>query len=128
MAPTQGGQQSEFLTERPGIDNLPSQEITTMRTRVCIFGAALIVTSSMLYGQAVTHPWHVVDNGGGKSTSAGVTLQSSIGQPAIQAGGSGGINLEAGYIPGVRELSGTTTTLDFPAEESWNMVSVPLIV
>ena len=99
-----------------------------MQTKIFALVMLSIMASSMHYAQSVSHPWYVVDRGGGKSTSAGISLQSSIGQPAAQAGSSGGINLEAGYIPGVRELAGTTTTLDFLTEDTWNMVSVPLIV
>jgi len=82
-----------------------------------------------LFGQSINHPWHVIDRGGGRSTSSGITLQSSIGQAAIQAASSGGFNLEGGYIPGARELpesTGSATVLDLAAENSWNLVSVPL--
>ncbi|MBI4546409.1 MAG: T9SS type A sorting domain-containing protein [Ignavibacteriae bacterium] len=99
-----------------------------MKSKLFVTTLLLIVAASQLYGQSIIHPWKVVDNGGGKSTSGGVTLHGSIGQPAIQASTSGGINLEAGYIPGIRQLGGTTTTLDLAVEASWNMVSVPLIV
>ncbi|MBI4548003.1 MAG: T9SS type A sorting domain-containing protein [Ignavibacteriae bacterium] len=93
----------------------------------------LSVVFRMLIGQvapaqSIDHPWHVIDRGGGKSTAGGITLHASIGQPAIQASASGDISLEAGYIPGVRIFSGTTTTLDLAVEANWNMVSVPLIV
>ena len=88
----------------------------------------LILTSSVLVGQTIIHPWHVVDRGGGKSTSGGINLHSSIGQTAIQASASGGINLEPGYLPGVRQLGGVLTTLEYGTEDTWNMVSVPLIM
>jgi hypothetical protein len=79
----------------------------------------------MLCGQAVTQPWHVIDHGGSKSTSSGITLQSSIGQPAIEAAASGGTSLESGYIPDVRVLSGAAATLDEQLQQNWNMLSVP---
>ncbi|MBI1808218.1 MAG: T9SS type A sorting domain-containing protein [Ignavibacteria bacterium] len=85
----------------------------------------LFATATLLYGQTIQLPWHVVDRGGGKGTSGGVTLHASIGQTAIQAGASGGINLEPGYIPGIRTVAGT---LDLANESGWKMVSVPVIV
>jgi hypothetical protein len=90
--------------------------------------SASILLSALLQGQTIIHPWHVVDRGGGKSASGGINLHSSIGQPAIQASASGGINLEAGYIPGVRQLGGAVTTFAYNAEDTWNMLSVPLIM
>ncbi|HJW28912.1 MAG TPA: T9SS type A sorting domain-containing protein, partial [Saprospiraceae bacterium] len=39
-----------------------------------------------------------------------------------------GINLEEGYLPGVREITGAFATFDFDAEDTWNMVSVPLLM
>ncbi|HEV8538734.1 MAG TPA: T9SS type A sorting domain-containing protein [Bacteroidota bacterium] len=82
----------------------------------------------MLDGQSVTHPWFVIDRGGGKSTAGSLTLRTSIGQPATQSGGSGGLSLESGYIPIMRKLSGTSTIFDFHAEDTWNLLSVPLRV
>ena len=104
-----------------------------MKTKIVVAILLLIVASAALYGQSIIHPWKVVDHGGGKSTAGGITLQASIGQPAVQratssGGGGGDFALESGFIPGVRILSGTTTTLDLAVEASWNMVSVPLIV
>ena len=86
------------------------------------------VTGGMLYGQTVIHPWNVVDRGGGRSSAGGVTLQSSIGQSAVVASSPGAVNLEEGYIPGLRRFTGTTSSMEYMAEASWNMVSVPLIV
>ncbi|MBI4547587.1 MAG: T9SS type A sorting domain-containing protein [Ignavibacteriae bacterium] len=99
-----------------------------MKTTIYTTALVLIVAVNLSYAQSIIHPWKVIDNGGGKSTAGGITLHGSIGQPAIQASTSGGINLEPGYIPGVRFLSGVTTTLDLVMEASWNMVSVPIIV
>src|SRR5258707_13762896 len=100
------------------------------RLKELLMGIILVYSplSPPLNAQTISHPWHVIDLGGGKSTAGGLTLQSSIGQPATQAGGSGGINLEGGYIPGIRQLSGALTNAGFESENSWNMISVPLIV
>jgi hypothetical protein len=85
------------------------------------------IAINLVHAQSIIHPWKVVDNGGGRATSGGITLQSSIGQPAVEGGSSGGINLQPGYIPGVRQFTGTIT-LNLTVEGGWNMVSVPLVV
>ncbi|HYQ85625.1 MAG TPA: T9SS type A sorting domain-containing protein [Bacteroidota bacterium] len=87
-----------------------------------------VLSAGRVLPQTVVHPWRVVDNGGGKSAAGGVQLQASIGQCAVQAMTSGGANAEGGYIPGLRELGGAVTTVDYLVENSWNMVSVPLLV
>lgn len=89
--------------------------------------AALVIGRNVLYCQSLQHPLHVVDQGGGASTSGGMSLQSSIGQPAVQAGTSGGLGLEAGYIPGFRQFGGASTAVECDVEGAWNMVSVPLV-
>ena len=99
-----------------------------MKTKLFVTALALIASSSMLHAQSIIHPVHIVDNGGGKSTAGGLTLQASIGQPAVQASSSGGINLESGCIPGFRIFSGSTTTLTQELSDGWNLVSVPLAV
>ncbi len=95
-----------------------------------ILGIACLTLQApqMMIAQGVIHPWHVVDNGGGKSTAGSITLQASIGQPAVAAMSSGGTNLEGGYIPGIRFLNGTTSVLDLPLEAGWNLLSVPFIM
>src|SRR5258708_926315 len=98
-----------------------------MKTKSCVLVVALIIPNSLLFGQSAIHPWHVFDRGGGKSTSAGITLQASIGQPAMEAAASGGTNLESGYLPGVQVLSGTAATLDQQVQRNWNMLSVPFV-
>jgi len=87
-----------------------------------------ILACNLIIAQPVVHPWHVTDSGGGKSTGGTLTLRASIGQAAVQPMSVGGANLESGYIPGVRFLSGAATALQVGAADSWNMVSVPLIV
>jgi hypothetical protein len=87
----------------------------------------LIVISGITYGQSIVHPWKVVDNGGGISTAGDLTLQTSIGQSAVQVMSEAGVNLESGYIPGVRFLSGASTTIVHAVEANWNLISVPLI-
>ena len=79
--------------------------------------------------QPIQLPWRVVDNGGGRSgASGGLTLQTSIGQSTTAAATASGDSLEAGYIPGLRDLLGTTSAFDYQSDNGWNMVSVPLIV
>jgi hypothetical protein len=83
-----------------------------------------------VYTQTITHPWWVVDRGGGKATSGDIVLRSSIGQPAIQKMtylDTGNI-MESGFMPGLRTYSGSFTTLEYAVAESWNMISLPLIV
>ncbi len=106
------------------------KRIITMKDKLlCLF--ILVVTGAgMLYSQGVEHPWWVVDRGGGKSTSGSVTLHASIGQPAIQKMTyiDTGSVLESGFIPGVRFYSGSYTSVIYHITDSWNMISVPLIV
>ena len=78
--------------------------------------------------QSISHPWHVVDNGGGRSTSGAFTLQASIGQPAVQAMSATGTSLESGYIPGIRFISGSSSVLDLADETGWNLLSLPFIL
>jgi hypothetical protein len=84
----------------------------------------------MLLGQTITHPWWVVDNGGGKSTGGDLILQTSVGQAAVprMVHIDTGKVLESGYIPGLRNMSGASTTMTVNAATGWNMVSVPLLV
>ncbi len=86
---------------------------------------ALLVSAS--WSQSVIHPWHVVDRGGGRSTAGGITLESSIGQPAVTPMAATGTTLESGYIPGLRVFSGATSTLSYAVENGWNLLSVPYI-
>jgi len=97
-----------------------------VKTRLTII--LLSVVCSIAYGQPTRHPWHVVDRGGGKSTGNGFNLQGSIGQPSAQEMTGTGFQHEGGYIPGIRSLSGVTTSLELALEDGWNMVSVPLLV
>ncbi len=98
-----------------------------MKNMMILF-AVTVLTCALAHPQSVIHPWHVVDQGGGKSTAGGLTLQSSIGQGAVQAMSATGTNLESGYIPGLRNFSGASSTLTVLASDGWNMVSVPAIV
>jgi hypothetical protein len=102
--------------------------LITVKTKLYIIALAFITAGSPLHTQPITYPWYTVDGGGGKSTSGGITLQTSIGQPAILTGSSGGIDLQPGYLPGVLGLAGTNSIFDLLSEASWNMISVPLIV
>jgi len=82
----------------------------------------------VLYAQTIQRPWSVVDGGGGKVTAGGITLRSSIGQPAIQAGTADSVTGEPGYIPGLRQLNGAFAAFELEADSAWNLISVPLIV
>ncbi len=99
-----------------------------MKPNVLLIAVTLIASSVTLKAQSIMHPWHVIDRGGGNSTAGGITLQGSVGQPAIQMMMAAGANLESGYMPGLRYLSGTTSTLDVAFEGGWNMISVPFIM
>lgn len=87
----------------------------------------LIIVSVPLYGQDVQHPWSVIDGGGGASVGSGFVLDASIGQPAVQKMTyiDTGMVLESGFIPGLRNLSGTLSTT-MPMEAAWNLISIPL--
>jgi len=82
-----------------------------MKSKLLLIAVCSILLLSNLYSQTATHPWHTVDNGGGKSTSGSVTLRSSWGQPNVQKMTALSVKLESGYLPGLRQLmnpSGTT--------------------
>ncbi|MGA9115866.1 MAG: T9SS type A sorting domain-containing protein [Bacteroidota bacterium] len=88
----------------------------------------LAVGFRLLHAQTLQHPWRVVDQGGGTSTgSGGLMLQTSMGQPAVQRM-TPGLVLESGYIPGLRMLGGSATSLTMAVHQGWNMISVPLRV
>lgn len=79
--------------------------------------------------QSIEHPWRTVDQGGGKIISSqSVTMRSSVANANGKLSGVAGVNLESGYIPGVRQYSGTTSTSTLIAEASWNMISLSLRV
>ncbi len=88
----------------------------------------LLTAFNLLYSQTLQHPWWVVDRGGGKSTGGDLILQTSIGQNAIQKMAGDTFALESGYIPGLRNLSGTSTTYGISMSAGWNLLSVPLLV
>ncbi|MDI6804432.1 MAG: T9SS type A sorting domain-containing protein [Bacteroidota bacterium] len=88
----------------------------------------IFVLSTLAYSQTITHPWWVVDRGGGKSTGGDLLLQTSIGQNAVQMMTGDTFKLESGYIPGLRNISGASTTMMVNAAVGWNMISVSLLV
>ena len=94
-----------------------------------VFGVLMFfgLGSCILFGQGLQHKWSVVDGGGGKSSGGGLTLSTSIGQPTIGRMTGSSITLEAGYLPGVRQLSGTTAGLSEQLQNSWNMLAVPFV-
>jgi hypothetical protein len=89
----------------------------------------LTIVSFTLYGQVVQLPWGVVDGGGGVSTSTGMVLNASIGQPAVQKMTyiDTGSVLESGFIPGARNLGGTLTNTTISMQPAWNLLSIPLL-
>ncbi|MDP2207835.1 MAG: T9SS type A sorting domain-containing protein [Bacteroidota bacterium] len=99
-----------------------------MKHTILFIAICLILFSSMLLSQTINHPWWVVDRGGGKSSGGELTLQTSIGQNAIQKMTGDTFALESGYIPGLRNLAGTSTTLGISMSAGWNLLSVPLLV
>jgi len=98
------------------------------KRHIVLISTLIVAILQPTKSQTVVHPWHVVDNGGGKSSAGSVFLHASIGQPAIQAMSVSGTSLEGGYIPGIRFLGGTTSILDVTCETGWNLVSLPFIV
>lgn len=100
-----------------------------MITRFAVVLLFLAAAGTELRAQSNLHSWKVIASGGGKGTrTGGVTLHSSIGQSAVGAASQGGDKLESGYIPGVQILTGLATTFDQQISETWNMLSVPLVV
>jgi hypothetical protein len=101
-----------------------------MKTKTLYKLILLICISSDLYTQTITHPWWIVDRGGGRSTADTFKLQSSIGQPAIQKMSylDTVMKCESGFIPSLRTISGAYTSHEFSFVDGWNMISVPLLV
>ncbi|RCK73945.1 MAG: Cell surface protein [Ignavibacteriae bacterium] len=94
-------------------------------------GIILIFTAfDFLNTQTHQHPWYVIDNGGGKSTGGELLLYLSMGQPSVQKMTylDTGMVLEGGFLPGLRNISGTYTTVNIIVSSGWNMISVPLRV
>jgi hypothetical protein len=87
-------------------------------------------TTIMVYSQSITQPWWVIDQAGGKSSSGDVVMQASVGQAAIQKMShiDSGVVLESGYIPGLRNRAGSSTTINLNIASTWNLVSVPVLV
>jgi hypothetical protein len=88
-----------------------------------IFGmilAGYLIGSISLTAQTPAHRWHVVDNGGGRSTSGGASLFSSFGQYSALPMSAGGIQLEVGYLPGVRPAGAAVQSV----LGGWNMISL----
>jgi len=86
-----------------------------MKSKLILIAVCSILLSRYLYSQTATHPWHAVDNGGGKSTSGSVTLRSSWGQPNVQKMTASSVKLESGYLPGLRQLLDSITITLPPA-------------
>jgi hypothetical protein len=86
-----------------------------------------MMASNLLVAQSLQHPWSVTDGGGGKSSGGGYTLSHSVGQPVAGTSVGSEYNLESGYIPGLRVITGTTSTLDENLFPAWNLLSVPFI-
>lgn len=99
-----------------------------MKKRINSTLGILIIAINVIYSQSIIHLGHVVDRGGGKSSSGEITLRSSIGQPALHTATGNGTSLGGGFIPSMRTISGTTMTLDLTVESDWNLISVPLLV
>jgi hypothetical protein len=87
-------------------------------------------TPQYIYCQTISHPWKVIDNGGGISSDGQLKLLSSLGQPIIQQLNhlNPELSLENGYIPCYRSLSGTSAFVTIALDTNWNVVSLPLRV
>lgn len=88
----------------------------------------LVPDKSDAHTPTIIHPWWVVANGGGSATGGGLVLTSSIGQSATQSMTGSAYSLEGGYIPTMRQLSGTTGSILQTFAAGWNLMSVPLIM
>jgi len=93
-----------------------------------LIAGLMLAGAHVLVAQPVALPWSVADGGGGKSAGTGMLLSASVGQAAAGAMSAVSMGLEGGYIPGIRNLGGTTATFTQSAASAWNMISVPLIV
>jgi len=98
------------------------------RVLIGMVGIALSPAGPGVSAQSVAHPWHVVDQGGGRSASGGFAIRASIGQPAILSGESAGMSLESGYVPALGAFDGGTGDVTLEASEGWNLLSVPVVV
>lgn len=98
-----------------------------MKIKIMLGMMLMSLASCLVYSQNLKHPWSVADGGGGKSSGGTLTLSTSVGQPTIGFMNGGGFTLEAGYLPGVRQLSGTTSALSEQLQNGWNMLAVPFV-
>lgn len=73
-----------------------------MRTRILIWSLTVslllaLAVPAALAQQGPDIPWQVIGGGGAPSTGSGVTLNGTLGQPAIGPSSGGGSDLGAGY-------------------------------
>lgn len=100
------------------------------KIRFLILLITQLLYTQLLFTQLLKHPWHVIDRGGGKSTSGEVVLRSSFGQPLIQKMISfeSDTNLRSGFVPALSQLSGIYTCITSEISEGWNLLAIPLNV
>jgi hypothetical protein len=77
--------------------------------------------------QTLRPEWETIDRGGGRSAGGSAVLIGSIGQAAHERMTGVGSDLEGGYIPGLRQFSGSGI-FSVIEDNSWNLLSVPLLV
>jgi hypothetical protein len=89
----------------------------------------ILLLTAVGYGQTPVHKWHVIDRGGGKSTSGNVVLHSSIGQPNVTKMTyiDTGMICESGFLPIQREYSGTWMAYSHAFSVGWNLASLPVM-
>ncbi len=98
-----------------------------MNKKTVLLLVVTLIMKASIQAQSVLHPWHVIDQGGGKSTAGTVSLLGSIGQPAIQAMSSSGTNLESGYIPALQTFGESGATFATGVSGGWDLISVPVV-
>ncbi len=97
--------------------------------KISLWCVLVLGCNALVFGQSPQLPWSALNNGGSSSSANSLWLTSSVGQPAPANQGSvNTLVFEGGYIPGVRLLAGTNSTVAQQAATGWNMISVPLLV
>ncbi len=100
-----------------------------MKKNIIIVSVLTAALQLAMFGQGLVDPWSAATRGGSTAASGSLTLTSAVGQGnAGSPVASGGLDVEAGYIPGLRVFEGTTATMVQQEAQGWNMVSVPVIV
>ena len=65
----------------------------------------LLIAAGVLASSTTTIDWWALSSGGGSTAGEKVTQDAMLGQPIVGTSSSGSITLEAGFWPGVGEVS-----------------------